>query len=91
MEIWQVHFTTFFMWWIKDFQKGEFIACNTAQLITKCTLKSAFCFLIEEIKNKNILFFVKELLVIAVVFNKKSKNYMFEIGKKLQPKILYVS
>ena len=56
--IWQVHFIVFFMWWIRDFQEGEFIPCNTAQLIAKCP-PNAFCFLVKESKNKNIsnLFF----------------------------------
>ena len=56
-------------------------------------MHSQKCFLFfNRRKQKQKYFnFVKKRLVIAVVFNKKSKNYMFEIGKKLQPKILYVS
>ena len=56
-------------------------------------MHSQKCFLFfNRRKQKQKYFnFVKKRLVIAVVFNKKSKKYMFEIRKKLQPKILYVS
>ena len=69
------------MWWIKDFQEGEFIACNTVQLITKCTLKSAFCFLIEESKNKNILILLKNFWLLQLCLIKKAKSTCLKYAK----------
>ena len=84
--IWQVHFIVFFMWWIRDFQEGEFIPCNTAQLIAKCP-PNAFCFLVKESKNKNILLVLKNFwwLLKAIVAFKKATGTCL-IGEKLQPK-----
>ena len=74
----------FLMWWIRECQEGQFIPCNTAQLIAKGPSKNVCYFLVKESKNKN-LFLVLKNLVIAVVVFKKAKCTCF-IGEKLQPK-----
>ena len=74
------------MWWIRDFQEGEFIPCNTAQLIAKCP-PNAFCFLVKESKNKNILLVLKNFwwLLKAIVAFKKATGTCL-IGKKIAAK-----
>ena len=85
MGIWQVHFIAFLMWWIREFEEGKFIPCNTAQLISKCPSKNACYILVKEHKNKNLLLALKKLLLIAVVVFKKAKCTCL-ICEKLQPK-----
>ena len=59
MGIWQVHFIAFLMWWIREFQEGQFLPCNTAQLIATWPSKNACYFLVKESKNENLLLVLK--------------------------------
>ena len=54
-----VHFIAFLMWWIRECQEGQFIPCNTAQLIAKCPSKNVCYFLVKESKNKNLFLVLK--------------------------------
>ena len=49
----------FLMWWIRECQEGQFIPCNTAQLIAKCPSKNVCYFLVKESKNKNLFLVLK--------------------------------
>ena len=83
--IWQVHFKAFLMWWIREFQEGQFIPCNTAQLSAKCPSKNACYFFGKRKQNRKSFTCVQRLLVIAVVVYKKAK-FTCLIGEKLQLK-----
>ena len=60
----------FLMWWIRECQEGQFIPCNTAQLIAKCPSKNVLFFGKRKQKQKSFPC-VKKLLVIALWFLKK--------------------
>ena len=47
-----VHFIAFPMWWIRECQEGQFIPCNTAQLIAKCLPKMPVIFWWKKAKTK---------------------------------------
>ena len=89
MGIWQVHFIAFLMWWIREFQEGQFLPCNTAQLIAKCPSKNACYFLVKESKNENLLLVLKSFCLQLLWFLKKRNVHVLYV-KHYSQKVMQI-